>query len=148
MSELHRSAKPGMKSKRLVSSSDQWIARIVFCLGMVWVIPGFIYLRDAGGKATHLGWTAFWIVGSLLWLGWGIVAFTSIQARFARAIWISSAIFHGFVLVVLLLVLAATWISFPERMAFLWFIPAWWLIAAAVSLYAYGMLRLEAKRTE
>ena len=109
----------------------------------MWLVPVVPYFIDAGAKATHLGWTAFWSLGVVVWIGWGIVAFSKVGTRFVRAIWMGSAFFHGSVLAILLIPLAATWAAYQGRVSILWLIPAWWSIATLASLFAYGVLKID-----
>jgi hypothetical protein len=108
----------------------QILATVLFILGMVWAIVAAVVLADVFiGTFSKIGPILFWIFGSLIWVSWGLIAFTSPKRQKELTAWLFSAFFHAAMLIILI-----QHIEGPRRLDRLVVIPIWWAVAFVASI--------------
>lgn len=110
----------------------QILAGLLFTLGIVWaVMAGAVFADALSGAFTKIGPIVYWAGGSLIWLSWGLIAFTNIRRKKELIAWVVSALFHAATLVPLIVRIDASW-----RLDCFAVIPIWWAVAFLVSITA------------
>jgi uncharacterized membrane protein len=110
----------------------QILAGVLFTLGIVWAVMAYAVFADAlSGSLTNMGPIVYWTVGSVIWVSWGLIAFTNIRRKKELTAWIVSALFHAATLVPLIVRVDASW-RFDRSVV----IPIWWAAAFLVSIAA------------
>lgn len=110
----------------------QILAGILFVVGIVWAVVAGAVVADAlSGTLTKIGPMLFWILGSAIWVSWGLIAFTNMRRKKELMAWIVSVFFHAATLVLLIVRFDRSW-----RLDRLAVIPIWWAVAFFASLAA------------
>lgn len=113
----------------------QMIATALFTLGLLWAIMAVaVFSSVVSGSFAKVGPIIFWGVGFLIWLGWGLIAFTNLKRKREIAAWFLSALFHASMLIALLAHIEIP-LNFGESVV----IPIWCASALAGSLFGFGL---------